>query len=216
LSVNLNRLLLNNYFFSQIICYILIIPGFGMISHVIGTMSDKSVFGQYGPKNILFLLNIYFLQRTNCRKLINIQIWILKVQNTIIISNKVYFFLIKVKIFVFLNNPQITYARVFYLPIFKLKKLFEFSMLVGISETIRSLLIFFLNFNRLNLSKFSLLINLIFSHLFFCFEHNKFLVNNVKYSFFIFFYVHCHFKLMIFVLKMKILVWKGLIIIMND
>jgi cytochrome c oxidase subunit 1 len=28
--------------------YILIIPGFGIISHVIGTMSDKSVFGYIG------------------------------------------------------------------------------------------------------------------------------------------------------------------------
>lgn len=31
-----------------IYCYILIIPGFGIISHVIGTMSDKSVFGYIG------------------------------------------------------------------------------------------------------------------------------------------------------------------------
>jgi len=41
------------YIFIRIIslikcCYILIIPGFGIISHVIGTMSDKSVFGYIG------------------------------------------------------------------------------------------------------------------------------------------------------------------------
>jgi LAGLIDADG endonuclease len=33
---------------NQKFCYILIIPGFGIISHVIGTMSDKSVFGYIG------------------------------------------------------------------------------------------------------------------------------------------------------------------------
>lgn len=37
-----------NYKINQNICYILIIPGFGIISHVIGTMSDKSVFGYIG------------------------------------------------------------------------------------------------------------------------------------------------------------------------
>ena len=37
---------------NQNICYILIVPGFGIISHVIGTMSDKSVFGQCGPEKM--------------------------------------------------------------------------------------------------------------------------------------------------------------------
>jgi hypothetical protein len=38
----------NNIIYIIKLCYILIIPGFGIISHVIGTMSDKSVFGYIG------------------------------------------------------------------------------------------------------------------------------------------------------------------------
>lgn len=61
---------INIYFFNNSLninkCYILIIPGFGIISHVIGTMSDKSVFGKCNPKN-LWKLKTNFLKRTICR-----------------------------------------------------------------------------------------------------------------------------------------------------
>ena len=142
MSINLNRLFPpplgggNNYLINQKFCYILIIPGFGIISHVIGTMSDKSVFGQCGPKNNL--IN-YFLKQTICRKLINV-ILILKTQNIINVSNYINF--IKVKIFVFINNPQITNTQVKYSLKFKIIKFFKLSMLVGISEAIRLLLIY--------------------------------------------------------------------------
>lgn len=135
-----------------IYCYILIIPGFGMISHVIGTMSDKSVFGQYGPKSI-YIINsyVYFSQRTICKKLIDINLLISKVQNTLNVSNKIYSF--QVKIFVYFNNPQITKTRIILLSRFKIIYFLELSMLVGISEAIRLLLIyFFINFkNKFNL-----------------------------------------------------------------
>ena len=47
-NVSLYILRSNNIIYIIIHCYILIIPGFGIISHVIGTMSDKSVFGYIG------------------------------------------------------------------------------------------------------------------------------------------------------------------------
>jgi hypothetical protein len=54
LSIKLNRFLSNfeklpiNYLFNQNYCYILIIPGFGIISTVISASSNKSVFGYLG------------------------------------------------------------------------------------------------------------------------------------------------------------------------
>jgi hypothetical protein len=135
-----------------IFCYILIIPGFGIISHVIGTMSDKSVFGQYGPKSRYKINNyVYFSQRTICKKLADINLLISKVQNTLNVSNKTYSF--QVKIFVYFNNPQITKARIILLSRFKIIYFFELSMLVGISEAIRLLLTYFFITlkNKLNL-----------------------------------------------------------------
>ena len=102
-------------------------------------MSDKSVFGLCGPKNIF---KIYFSQRTICRKIlkvINYFILPFKIQNTMKISNNNdYSFLVKK--FVFINNPQITNSRIQMLSKFKTIYFFELSMIVGISEAIRSLL----------------------------------------------------------------------------
>lgn len=56
MSINKNKLLIlfiwvyiiNNYFINQINCYILIIPGFGIISTTISAASNKSIFGYLG------------------------------------------------------------------------------------------------------------------------------------------------------------------------
>ena len=132
-------------------------------------MSDKSVFGQCGPKNISFLYE-YFLQQTICRELCSfyicytnnnlvdkikyiLKIWLTYIQNTKNISNNFYSFL--VKIFVLNNNPQITKAQIIFLSKLKIINFFELSMLVGISEAIRLLLANI--FNLINYIKLKIL-----------------------------------------------------------
>jgi len=65
-----------NYSINQNNCYILIIPGFGMISHVIGTMSDKSVFGWIGS---VYIKLLYFIKRMICKN-VNIYFYLYYLQ----------------------------------------------------------------------------------------------------------------------------------------
>lgn len=102
-----------------------------MISHIVSTFSGKPIFGQNGPLYILYIL--YITQQTICRKLTYSMLQSTKYISSLRDSNLV-------KIFVAVNNPQITKARV----LVRLYKSFHLkvrlSMQVGISEAIRLLL----------------------------------------------------------------------------
>lgn len=101
--------------------YIIILPGFGIVSHVINNITNKPIFGQIGPS--LKMLHQTICRKLNLNKLNTINIWLI------------------VKILIFISNPQITktqcinYIKFRYIIYFS-----KLSMWVGISETIRLIL----------------------------------------------------------------------------
>ena len=95
------------WFFGHPEVYILIIPGFGVISTTISASSNKSVFGQDGP------LYVNIMQQTIRRKLIVIKMQTTFVYILSIIKKKIE--LQNVRMFVEgtvfpINNPPITKA----------------------------------------------------------------------------------------------------------
>lgn len=125
---------LDNYINREYYCYILIIPGFGVISTTISASSNKKVFGQDGPL-------ITLMQQTIRRKLIEIKIQTTFEDIIFLIKVKVQNVTMFVKGALFpINNPPITKApNLTYVLNLKSKTSLSkrLSMWVGISEAIR-------------------------------------------------------------------------------